>query len=87
MRAPCSGVMATIVGDRSLINQPAGASLNASQEVGPHKARVKRVGRHARPLDAPRQLVSEQDVGELRLLVGFPAAVLLLELNIVEIDG
>ena len=47
---------------------------------------MERVARHTRPAETARELVAEEDVGELRIGVRAGALVSTLQLQVVEID-
>src|ERR1700674_3344990 len=51
-----------------------------------HESRLDRVCRHAGALQTARQLVSEEDVGELRLVVDADLVVAADALQIIEVD-
>src|SRR6266568_536569 len=80
--APCSGVSISRLSKflTRALSQPLSAP-----GWSPHPG-MERIGRHLRPVQAPRQLEGEQEIGKLRAPVCLDPLVMLLALEVLEID-
>lgn len=58
----------------------------AVSKIGLHETRMKGIDRHPMARQPPGQFAREEDVGQLRLAVGPPRAVIRRELQVAEVD-